>query len=51
MSAYNIRKSKSVDHEPARGPRRWWDFARELGVLAVCLVIIYLVYLLVKRFL
>ncbi|MGH7701833.1 MAG: hypothetical protein ACREMO_01975 [Gemmatimonadales bacterium] len=51
MCAYNIRKNKSVGHEPARGRKRALDFIDELAVVATCLGAMYLVYLLGKRFL
>ncbi len=34
MCAYNVRKNKSVDHEPASGAARTLDFFRDLGIPA-----------------
>jgi hypothetical protein len=49
--AYNIRKNKSVDHEPATGAERQMNGLQELGAWAFGLVVMFLVYLLVRRFL
>ncbi|MEO8633808.1 MAG: hypothetical protein ABI587_00885 [Gemmatimonadales bacterium] len=49
--AYNIRKNKSVDHEPASGNERKLNGLREVGSLAFGLLVMFLVYLLVRRFL
>ena len=49
--AYNIRKNKSVDHEPATGTERQKNGLRELGSLAFGLLVMFFVYLLVRRFL
>jgi hypothetical protein len=51
MCAYNIRRSKQVDHDPARGPARTLNLARELGIVAIGVGLLYLVYWLVRRYL
>lgn len=48
--AYNVRHSKSLDHVPATGPERVKNRLKELGVWAVGLAAMYLVYWLVRRF-
>jgi hypothetical protein len=49
--AYNVRKNKSLDHDPAEGPARRVNRMRELGAWAVGIVVMYAVYWLVRRFL
>jgi hypothetical protein len=49
--AYNVRHSKSVDHEPAQGAERKLNLLREVGAWALGLVVMYLVYWLARRFL
>ena len=51
MCAYNVRESKRVDHDPATGLERRMDSMREIGAWAVGLLVMYLVYWLVRRFL
>ena len=51
MCAYNVRRSKQVDHEPARGPERTINLIREAGVWALALAVAYGVFLLARRFL
>jgi hypothetical protein len=49
--AYNVRKNKSLDHDPAEGAARRVNRMRELGAWAVGIVAMYAVYWLVRRFL
>ncbi|MBK6778373.1 MAG: hypothetical protein KA180_12415 [Gemmatimonadales bacterium] len=51
MCAYNVRKNKSVDHEPASGAARTLDFFRDLGIWAAGVGALYLVYWLARRYL
>jgi hypothetical protein len=51
MCAYNVRKNKSVDHEPPSGPARTLDLIREAGIWSLGLGVMYLVYWLAQRFL
>jgi hypothetical protein len=51
MSAYNIRRNKSVDHDPASGSRRTGNLVREIGAWAIGLAALWGVYWLVRRFL
>ena len=49
--AYNVRQSKSLDHDPASGHQLEGNKLRELGAWVVGLGAMYLVYWLVRRYL
>jgi hypothetical protein len=51
MCAYNVRKNKSLDHDPAAGHARKLNLFREAGAWAVGLLAMWLVYRLVRHFL
>jgi hypothetical protein len=51
MSAYNVRRNKSIDHEPASGSRRSSNLVREVGAFVIGAVALWGVYWLVRRFL
>lgn len=51
MCAYNVRQSKSLNHDPATGPARQANQIKEAGVWAVGLAAMYLVYSLVRHYL
>lgn len=51
MCAYNVRHSRSVDHEPATGTARTRNLVREIGLWAFGIGLMYLVYWLARRFL
>jgi hypothetical protein len=51
MCAYNVRKNKSLDHDPAAGHARKLNLFREAGTWAVGLLAMWLVYWLVRHFL
>ncbi len=51
MCAYNVRHSKSVDHEPATGPERQKNRLQEIAAWAFGLGVMYLDYWLARRFL
>jgi hypothetical protein len=51
MCAYNVRKNKSLDHEPAAGHARQINLIREAGAWTVGIVAMWLVYRLVRHFL
>jgi hypothetical protein len=51
MCAYNVRKNRSVDHEPASGAQRAGNRLGELGIWAAGIGAMYLVYWLARRFL
>jgi hypothetical protein len=51
MCAYNVRKNRSIDHQPASGPERTLNLFREAGIWALGAALMYLVYWLARRFL
>ncbi|MEP6573549.1 MAG: hypothetical protein ABJD11_12665 [Gemmatimonadota bacterium] len=51
MSAYNVRKNKTLDRGPEQGPRRRLNLLREILVWILGLAGMYLVYWLVRRYL
>lgn len=51
MCAYNVRRNKTVDHEPPSGTARILDLLREAGIVIVGVGVMYLVYWLAQRFL
>ena len=51
MCAYNVRKNKRVDNDPASGGDRTTNRVREIGIWVVGLTTMYLVYWLARRFL
>ena len=51
MCAYNVRRSKQVDHEPARGTARTLNLVGEAAIFAISLGMLYCVYWLVRRYL
>ena len=51
MCAYNVRKNKSLDHDPAEGRGRRLNQLREVGAWTVGIAVMYLVYRLVRHFL
>ncbi len=51
MAAYNVRKRKSISIEQPTGWDRRKNLLRELVIFAACAVVMYLVYLIGKRFL
>jgi hypothetical protein len=51
MCAYNVRKNKRVDYDPASGDDRTQNLFREIGIWVVGLLAMYLVYWLARRFL
>jgi hypothetical protein len=51
MCAYNIRRTKQVDHDPATGKARMRNLVRELGIVAIGVGLLYFVYWLARRYL
>jgi hypothetical protein len=51
MAAYNVRKRKSISIEPPTGWDRTKNRLRELVIFAICAGLMYLVYLVGRRFL
>ena len=51
MCAYNVRRNKSLDHDPAEGRARRLNLFREIGAWTVGIAAMYLVYRLVRHFL
>jgi hypothetical protein len=51
MCAYNVRRNKSLDHDPAAGRARKANLLREIGVYGLGLLAIGLVIWLVRRYL
>lgn len=51
MCAYNVRKNKRVDYDPASGEERSQNRFREIGIWVLGLTAMYLVYWLTRRFL
>lgn len=49
--AYNVRHSKSLNHDPATGNEREANRVREIGAWVVGAGVMYLVYVLVRRYL
>ncbi len=49
--AYNVRHSKSLNHDPATGTEREANRLREIGAWAVGVVVMFVVYWLVRRYL
>jgi hypothetical protein len=51
MSAYNVRRNKSIDHDPVSGSGRTGNLLREIGSWVIGLLALWGVYWLVRRFL
>ena len=51
MCAYNVRHSKSVDHDPATGPARQAQRLKEAVAWAIGIAAMGLVYWLVRHYL
>jgi hypothetical protein len=51
MCAYNVRKNKRVDYDPASGEERDHNRFRELGTWVLCLATMYVVYWLARHYL
>jgi hypothetical protein len=51
MCAYNVRKNKRVDYDPASGEERTHNRLREVGIWLLGLSAMYIVYWLARRFL
>jgi hypothetical protein len=51
MCAYNVRKNRSIDHQPAKGAERTLNLLREAGIWLLGAVLMYAVYWLARRFL
>jgi len=49
--AYNVRKNRSLDHDPAKGAARQLNRVREIGAWTVGIVLMAVVVWLVRRFL
>lgn len=51
MCAYNIRRTRRVDHDPASGFRRALNLLPEILAWALGIAVLYGVYWLVRRYL
>lgn len=51
MCAYNVRKNKSVDYEPASGEQRKRNRFREIGIWLLGFGAMYVVYWLTRKYL
>lgn len=49
MCAYNVRKNKRVDYDPATGEQRTQNRWREVGIWLLGLSTMYIVFWLAKR--
>jgi hypothetical protein len=49
--AYNVRHSKSVDHQPASGLERQANLLREVVVWSLGIAALWVVFVLVRRYL
>jgi hypothetical protein len=49
--AYNIRRNKTADHEPAAGAKRQLNHVREIGAYAFGIAVAWGVYWLARRYL
>jgi hypothetical protein len=51
MCAYNVRRNKSLDHDPAEGSARRLNRLKELAAWIIGALVMYLVYRLARRYL
>ena len=51
MCAYNVRQSKSLNHDPATGRARRINRIKEAAAWAIGIAVMYLVYRLVRHYL